>query len=473
MATTELDAPGPQDSGGFAARIRRTAAAFSAGWTRFWRLVAIYMPKRLYARSLLIVITPMILLQSVVTLVFMERHWQTVTQRLSTATTRDIAAIIEMIETFPNDDDYARVIRIAQDRLSMKIDILPPDPLPPPGRKPFFSILDQILSAEITRQINRPFWIETVGNSGVLEVRIQLEDKVLRVFVRRSQAYASNTHIFLIWMGGTSLVLLTIAIPFLRNQIRPILKLAEAAESFGKGRPMPPDFRPRGAEEVRRAGFAFIQMRERIERQIEQRTAMLTGVSHDLRTILTRFKLQLALSGSKVDTEALDHDIDDMQSMLEGYLAFARGEAAEDAGKFDLAAYFEKLAEEARLRKRKLTTALTGDPEIHVRPNAFERLLANVAGNAMRYAKTISVEAVHARGSLTVTVDDDGPGIPAESREDVFKPFVRLDQARNLDTSGTGLGLAIARDIALSHGGEIRLDDSPMGGLRVVIRVPA
>ena len=473
MATTELDAPGPQDSGGFAARIRRTAAAFSAGWTRFWRLVAIYMPKRLYARSLLIVITPMILLQSVVTLVFMERHWQTVTQRLSTATTRDIAAIIEMIETFPNDDDYARVIRIAQDRLSMKIDILPPDPLPPPGRKPFFSILDQILSAEITRQINRPFWIETVGNSGVLEVRIQLEDKVLRVFVRRSQAYASNTHIFLIWMGGTSLVLLTIAIPFLRNQIRPILKLAEAAESFGKGRPMPPDFRPRGAEEVRRAGFAFIQMRERIERQIEQRTAMLTGVSHDLRTILTRFKLQLALSGSKVDTEALDHDIDDMQSMLEGYLAFARGESAEDAGKFDLAAYFEKLAEEARLRKRKLTTALTGDPEIHVRPNAFERLLANVAGNAMRYAKTISVEAVHARGSLTVTVDDDGPGIPAESREDVFKPFVRLDQARNLDTSGTGLGLAIARDIALSHGGEIRLDDSPMGGLRVVIRVPA
>ena len=473
MATTELDAPGPQDSGGFAARIRRTAAAFSAGWTRFWRLVAIYMPKRLYARSLLIVITPMILLQSVVTLVFMERHWQTVTQRLSTATTRDIAAIIEMIETFPNDNDYARVIRIAQDRLSMKIDILPPDPLPPPGRKPFFSILDQILSAEITRQINRPFWIETVGNSGVLEVRIQLEDKVLRVFVRRSQAYASNTHIFLIWMGGTSLVLLTIAIPFLRNQIRPILKLAEAAESFGKGRPMPPDFRPRGAEEVRRAGFAFIQMRERIERQIEQRTAMLTGVSHDLRTILTRFKLQLALSGSKVDTEALDHDIDDMQSMLEGYLAFARGESAEDAGKFDLAAYFEKLAEEARLRKRKLTTALTGDPEIHVRPNAFERLLANVAGNAMRYAKTISVEAVHARGSLTVTVDDDGPGIPAESREDVFKPFVRLDQARNLDTSGTGLGLAIARDIALSHGGEIRLDDSPMGGLRVVIRVPA
>ncbi len=472
MIATGLGAPDQQQSG-FIAGVRRAAARFSTRWTRFWRLVAIYMPKRLYARSLLIIITPMILLQSVVTLVFMERHWQTVTQRLSRATTRDIAAIIEMIETYPNDDDYAKVIRIAQDRLSLKIDILPPDPLPPPGRKPFFSILDQILSTEITRQINRPFWIDTVGNSGVLEVRIQLEDKVLRVFVRRGQAYASNTHIFLIWMVGTSLVLLMIAIPFLRNQIRPILKLAEAAESFGKGRPMPPDFRPRGAEEVRRAGFAFIQMRERIERQIEQRTAMLTGVSHDLRTILTRFKLQLALSGSNVDTEALDQDINDMQSMLEGYLAFARGEAEEDAGRFDLEGYFDKLAEEARLRKRKLKTSLTGDPEVHVRPNAFERLLANVIGNAMRYARNVRVDAIHARGSLTVTVDDDGPGIPAESREDVFKPFVRLDQARNLDTSGTGLGLAIARDIARSHGGDIRLDDSDMGGLRVVVRVPA
>jgi two-component system osmolarity sensor histidine kinase EnvZ len=472
MATSDLEARQPEDSG-LLARVLRAVGAVSNSWNRFWRLVGIYMPKRLYARSLLIIITPMILLQSVVTLVFMERHWQQVTQRLSTATTRDLAAVVDMIETYPNDPDYANVIRIAQDRLSMKIDILPPDPLPPPGRKPFFSILDQILSAEITRQINRPFWIDTVGDSGVLEVRIQLEGKVLRAFIRRGQAYASNTHIFIVWMVGTSLVLLMIAIPFLRNQIKPILKLAEAAESFGKGRPTPPDFRPRGAEEVRRAGFAFIQMRERIERQIEQRTAMLSGVSHDLRTILTRFKLQLALSGSKPDVEALNRDIDDMQSMLQGYLDFARGEAAEDPGRFDLAAYFETLADEAKLRKKTLVTALTGDPTIHVRPNAFSRLLANVIGNALRYAENIRVEAIHTKGSLTVLLDDDGPGIPAERRDDVFKPFVRLDEARNLDSSGTGLGLSIARDIARSHGGDITLDSSPMGGLRVIVRVPA
>ncbi|MER9362233.1 ATP-binding protein [Mesorhizobium sp. M0500] len=471
MATRQLERPG---DGGLSARATRALKAVPRAWNRFWRLVSLYMPKRLYARSLIIVIAPMIMLQSVVAFVFMERHWQTVTQRLSQATVRDIAAIIDLIETYPHDADYANVIRIAQDRMQLKVDLLPPDPLPPPGPKPFFSILDEILSSEITRQINRPFWIDTVGNSNIVEVRVQLENKVLRVFVRRSQAYASNTHIFLIWMVGTSLVLLMIAIPFLRNQIRPILTLAEAAESFGKGRPMPRDFRPRGAEEVRRAGFAFIQMRERIERQLEQRTAMLSGVSHDLRTILTRFKLQLALAGTKAaDTQALDQDIADMQSMLEGYLAFARGEASEDAGQFDLEAFFDKLCEEAALRKRKLSTVLVGDPHVHVRPNAFARLLSNVVGNAFRYAKSVEINANHGRGSLLVTIDDDGPGIPPEKREDVFKPFVRLDEARNLDASGTGLGLSIARDIARSHGGDIVLERSPLGGLRAVIKVPA
>ncbi len=470
MATSDLTRAGRRQG---RSRFGQSFAALRLGWVRFWRFVSRYMPKRLYARSLIIVIAPMILLQSVIAFMFMERHWQTVTLRLSEAVTRDIAAIIDMIETYPHDQAYSNVVRIAQDRLALKVDILPPDPLPPPGAKPFFSILDQILSAEITRQINRPFWIDTVGNSNIVEIRIQLDDKVLRVFARRSQAYASSTHIFLLWMVGTSLVLLTIAILFLRNQIRPIMKLAEAAESFGKGRQMPLDFSPRGAEEVRRAGFAFIQMRERIERQIEQRTAMLTGVSHDLRTILTRFKLQLALAGRSANTAALNQDVDDMQSMLEGYLAFARGEVSEDTGRFDLHAFFDKLGEEARLRERKLSASIIGRPEVKVRPNAFARLLSNIAGNAFRYAMSVSIRAVHTRGWLTVTVDDDGHGIPPDMREEVFKPFFRLDEARNLDSSGTGLGLAIARDIARSHGGDIMLVDSPMGGLRAVIRIPA
>jgi len=466
MATTDFE------RGQSGLRRLRPPMAIRQPWNRFWRRVSHYLPKGLYARSLIIVITPMILLQSVVTLVFMERHWQTVTMRLSAAVTRDIAAVVDMIETFPPGDNYANTIRIAQERMWLKVDILPNETLPPPGPKPFFSVVDQSLTEEIQRQINKPFWIDTVGSSKVIEVRIQLQDKVLRVFLRRNDAYASNSHIFLVWMVGTSLVLLLIAIPFLRNQIKPILQLAEAAESFGKGRPMS-GFKPRGAEEVRRAGNAFIQMRERIERQIEQRTAMLTGVSHDLRTILTRFKLQLALSRNKPDLSALDQDVNDMQAMLEGYLSFARGEALEDPGHFNLADCLDRLREEARLRGRTLQTTLAGAAEIHVRPNAFGRLMSNIVGNALRYAANVKVTATHTRGALRMIVDDDGPGVPVEKREEVFKPFVRLDEARNLDSSGTGLGLSIARDIARSHGGDIALEDSPMGGLRVVIRIPA
>lgn len=431
------------------------------------------MPKRLYARSLMIIIVPMVLLQSVVAFIFMERHWQTVTQRLSIAVTRDITAVISMTEAVPAQGDLDPVVKIATENLDLNVSFLDPEPLPPPGPRPFFNLLDNILIEELSARVKYPFWIDTLGDSDLVEIRVQLTHKILRVFAKRSQAYASNTHIFLLWMVGTSLVLLAIAILFLRNQIRPIQKLAEAAESFGKGRPMPRDFRPRGAEEVRRAGLAFIQMRERIERQIEQRTAMLTGVSHDLRTILTRFKLQLALLPTKIETSALETDVADMQSMLEGYMAFARGESEEETDALDLLPLFKKLTEEAKLRSTKLDYRLTGKSVVYVRANAFTRLINNIVTNAFRHADTVALTADHGKGWLTLYVDDDGPGVPVESREDVFRPFVRLDEARNQDESGTGLGLAIARDIARSHGGTIMLSKSPLGGLRATVRVPA
>jgi two-component system, OmpR family, osmolarity sensor histidine kinase EnvZ len=431
------------------------------------------MPKRLYARSLLIIIVPMVVLQSVVAFVFMERHWQTVTQRLSTAVVRDISAIISVIETYPQDAKFDTITKIADEKMALNISVLPAEPLPSPGPKPFFNILDNILTEELTKQVGKPFWIDTVGDSNLVEIRVQLENRVLRVFARRSQAYASNTHIFLLWMVGTSLVLIGIAILFLRNQIRPIQQLAEASESFGKGRPMPRDFRPRGAEEVRRAGLAFIQMRERIERQIEQRTAMLSGVSHDLRTILTRFKLQLALASGKVNTKALDQDVTDMQQMLEGYLAFARGEGEEETGELDLEALLKKLSAEAKMRGKAFEFGLTGKPQVYVKPNAFTRLVTNLTSNAFRHAESVWANGTHTKGWLTLVIDDDGPGIPPESREDVFRPFVRLDEARNQDESGTGLGLSIARDIARAHGGNIHLAASPQGGLRATVRVPA
>ncbi|WP_112945554.1 MULTISPECIES: sensor histidine kinase [unclassified Rhizobium] len=452
--------------------LRREDRSPVSGWRWFTRLLRRQLPKGLYVRSLIIIIMPMVLLQSVVAAVFMERHWQMVTQRLSMAVTADIAAIIQMIETYPQDTDYSEATRIARDQLGLQISIEPDGELPPPRIKPFFSILDGILSDEIRDQIKRPFWIDTVGDSNLVEIRVKLDGKILRVLAKRNQTYASNTHIFIVWMVGASLVLITISILFLRGQIRPIQKLAAAAESFGKGQKAE-NFYPRGADEVRRAGLAFILMRERIERQMEQRTAMLTGVSHDLRTILTRFKLQLALAGDNPDLQGMSDDVNDMQSMLEAYMAFARSEVEEDVGELKLSELLLKLEPDFALHKKTLTYSIDGDDDIVVRPNAFTRLVTNLASNARRYAKTLNIEAKHGAKWLTIVFDDDGPGIPEQNREDVFKPFFRLDEARNLDASGTGLGLAIARDIARSHGGNVTLGDSPLGGLRAVIRIPA
>ncbi|MEN3931255.1 ATP-binding protein [Microvirga sp. W0021] len=430
------------------------------------------MPKGLYARSLIIIIAPMVLLQSVIAYVFMERHWQTVTQRLSAAVTADIAALIDIYQSYPQDADLDTLSRIASQRLQLDVDILQETQLPPASPRPFFSILDEALSDELSKQILYPFWIDTVGRSNLIEIRVQLDDKTsMRVLARRSQAYASNSHIFLVWMAGSSLVLIGVAIIFLRNQIRPILRLAEAAESFGKGQDI--DFRPRGAREVRQAGHAFLEMRRRIERNIEQRTAMLNGVSHDLRTILTRFRLSLELFPPGLEVEDLQRDVEEMNRMLEGYLAFARGDSGEQASTADLKGLLEEIRADSERHGHTTTLEIIGDPTITVRKDAFRRMLHNLVSNAGRHGQKVMISANHETRWLIVHIDDDGPGLPADMREEVFKPFVRLDEARNQDEGGSGLGLAIARDIARSHGGDIILGDSPIGGLRATVRLPA
>jgi two-component system osmolarity sensor histidine kinase EnvZ len=452
-------------------RIHAALAQIPEGWRRMSRWLNSVMPKGLYARALLIIILPMVILQSVVAFVFMERHWNVVTQRLSASVVQDIAALIEVYRGYPQDTEQAQIRRIAQERLGLVVDFLPISEMPPPGPKPFFSLLDQALSQELRKQIGRPFWIDTVGKSALVEIRIQLDKNVMRVFARRSAAYASNSEIFLLWMVGTSTVLLIVAIIFLRNQIKPILKLADAAESFGKGRDAP-NFRPRGAREVRRAAQAFIEMKTRIERAIEQRTTMLAGVSHDLRTVLTRFKLELALLGDSPEVEAMKKDVDEMARMLEAYLAFARGDLGESAAPTDMAAFLDELKDDAERHGHKTSVVFHGPPTVTVRPAAFKRCLGNLVSNAARFAPSIAITGHRDHRWLTITVDDDGPGIPPAQREDVFKPFLRLDDARNQDEGGTGLGLAIARDIARSHGGDITLGDSPLGGLRATVRVP-
>jgi two-component system osmolarity sensor histidine kinase EnvZ len=429
------------------------------------------MPKGLYARALLIIIIPMVVLQSVVAFMFVERQSTLVTHYLSSTVTQEIATLIDVYKTYPQGANRLQLRRIAQDRLGLVVDFLPGTDLPPPGPKPFFSQLDEALSDQIRKQIGLPFWIDTVGRSSIVEIRIKLPDTILRVFAPRADAYDSNSWIFLSWMLLTSLVVLTIAILFLRNQIRPIVRLADAAEAFGKGREAP-NFRPRGAREVRRAAAAFLEMKMRIERSIEQRTTMLAGVSHDLRTVLTRFKLELALLGDGPEVEAIKRDVDEMAAMLEAYLAFARGDTGEQPAPTDIAGLLEELKLDTERHGHRASVAFHGQPEVTVRPAAFKRCLANLVSNAARFASTVSITGHRDHRWLTVTVDDDGPGIPQQSREDVFKPFLRLDDARNQDEGGTGLGLAIARDIARSHGGDIMLGNSPLGGLRATVKVP-
>jgi two-component system osmolarity sensor histidine kinase EnvZ len=461
MATTIDDSPPPAPH-----------SAVRQLYGRFARAVGGAMPKGLFARSLIIIIAPVVLLQSLVVFVFMERNWQDVTQRLSAATVGDIAAVVDIIEAYPQDANFTDVTNIAASRFGLNIAVLPPEPLPPAGPKPFFSPLDRVLGREITRAIGKPFWIDTVGRSNFVEVRIQLPYNVLRVFAPRSQTYAANALIFISAMVATSVGLLAVAVIFLRNQIRPILRLTAAVDNFGKGRAVV-DFTPRGAREVRQATVAFHQMRERVERQIEQRTAMLAGVSHDLRTVLTRLRLQLALIEESADVAALKNDVDDMDRMLEGYLAFARGDSGEDAVPTDVAALLDGLAEEARISSHDAIVSFSGDPSVRLRPQSFKRCIANLVGNAGRHGDHVVILGSHADGHLVVIVDDDGPGVPFEEQEAVFKPFYRLDNARNLNESGTGLGLPIARDIARSHGGDIALSDSPLGGLRVTVTIPA
>lgn len=424
------------------------------------------LPRRLFPRSILIIVLPMIVLQSVVAFVFLNRHWQNMTDRLSESTAQSIAALVDLAETLP-PDLRADVVRNTGMTMFISAELTDEQRLPPPAPKPFFDLLDSVLSRHIATEVSRPFWIDVVGSSRYVDIRVKSRVGIIDIVTRRSHTYASDSHITLVWMAGASLVLIAVALLFLRGQVRPIQELAAAAERFGRGRPVGL-FRPHGAIEVRQAAWAFIEMKQRIERQMEQRTAMLAGVSHDLRTILTRFRLELALLPPGEDVDAMRADVDQMQAMLEDYLAFARADADEHADNVGLA---ELVADAVRFYPD-VTIEVPPDLVANLRPNATRRLVTNLVSNAVNHSERVEVAAEARDASLVLTVDDDGPGIPEADREAVFRPFYRLDSARNQDKGGTGLGLTIARDIARRQGGDITLATSPLGGLRVRVRLP-
>jgi two-component system, OmpR family, osmolarity sensor histidine kinase EnvZ len=441
-------------------------------YDRFNAFLERHMPEGLFPRALIILVAPVVLLQTIMTGLIFERHFENVTRLLARSFARDVSMLVQLYdESDRSPAAKARIESLANGTLKLKL-LIEEGSLPAPLPEPFFSRADTRLNRELTVETGKPFWIDRRSQRGIVDVRVEVADGVIFRFEPRDErTLATSTGFLLFLMVGSSLLLLGIAIIFLRNQIRPITDLARAAQSFGTGRDAGA-FRPRGAREVKAAGVAFLDMRDRIARQVEQRTTMLAGVSHDLRTILTRFKLELAFLGDSPKVQPLKEDVDEMQRMLEAYMAFVKGDAGEAAQEADLATLIQGACRGLERAGGSLELDIPADQKVRVKPNAFSRLLANLIGNAARYAGNVRVHARVSDHMLTLMVDDDGPGIPPDKREEAFRPFVRLDNARNLDETGTGLGLAIARDIARAHGGEIRLEDSPKGGLRALLQMP-
>ncbi|MBT3237793.1 MAG: HAMP domain-containing protein [Rhodospirillaceae bacterium] len=429
-----------------------------------------FLPTSLLGRSLMIIVMPLILLQVIAGLIFYESHWDKVSLRLSRNVAGDIAGVINLMHMYPGDINRANIANLASVDFAMTTEFRNGEILSKTAAKPADAMQETLFKA-LREGVRLPFRVGMDDDGRHVVIDVQLTDGVLRVVVNRKRLFSSTTYVFVIWMVGSSLILFAVATIFMRNQVKPIRRLAEAADDFGKGRDAP-NFKPEGASEVRRAAAAFIAMRERIGRQIEQRTGMLSGVSHDLRTPLTRMKLQLEMASADSGLENIKDDISEMEHMLEEYLAFARGEGGEEAVPTDLGGLLDDVVGRSRRKGGVIDLHVESDIRMPLRPNAFQRAVTNLIENATRYADHVSVRAGQRDDVIEITIDDDGPGIPEAQREDVFKPFFRIDQSRNLDTGGVGLGMSIARDVVRGHGGDIELADGPGGGLRARIRLP-
>ncbi len=434
-----------------------------------------FLPRSLFGRAVLIIVTPMVLLQVISTWVFYDRHYSTVTKRLAQGLAGDIGAVIQIMIRNPGSVERLQTFRLAYRTMSLTLRFEDgarlPDVTPTESFGPFATILDRRLTIALKAQVARPFLMDTSTLEDQVEIQVQMADGVLRVLAPRNRLFSSTTYIFIMWMVGSSIVLFVVALLFMRNQVRPIRRLALAADSFGKGRDVT-DFKPEGAAEVRQAAAAFLLMRDRIKRQIEQRTEILAGVSHDLRTPLTRMKLQLAMLDTTPETENLKIDVTAMERMVEGYLAFARGEGEEQPRPVEISGLLRNVVGQMRRDGGVIDLHVEEAMTLPLRPETVRRCLSNLIGNAQRHGEHVSVRAGPRDKVIEITIDDDGPGIPPPQREDVFKPFFRLEGSRNPETGGVGLGLTIARDVARNHGGDLVLEDAPGGGLRARLWLP-
>jgi two-component system osmolarity sensor histidine kinase EnvZ len=429
-----------------------------------------FLPRSLLGRSLLIILAPLVLVEAVALQVFYGSHLDVVSRRLSDAVVGELAFTLEAMRRYPSAEDHEWILQTARDRFGLELKIARGAILANRHSRNILGPMDDDLQASLRRQIRLPFYMDWTSDPQSVLVAVQLPDGVLSVEAPRKRLYTETIYLFVLWLVGSALLLFGIAALFMRNQVRAIRRLAVAAEAFGMGRDVGA-IKPEGATEVRQAATAFNRMQERIRRFLAQRTEMLAGVSHDLRTPLTRLRLALAMMPAdgrlRDDVADMTDDVAEMERMIGGYLAFARGEGAEQAEPTNLSAMLEEVAAGARRAGARVELDTPAALTLPLRADAVRRAITNLVDNARRHARQVLV-AAHPAGArqVMVTVDDDGPGIPPDRRESVFRPF------ESGAGGGTGLGLTIARDIVRAHGGDIVLEDSPMGGLRARVRLP-
>ena len=424
------------------------------------------LPKRLFYRSLLIVAVPIIGLQLIISIVFFDSLWIKTNKGMTRALVGEIRTFINAYENEEYDKEF--LILVFREHLDFNVKFEPLKILPTKDKERRFSPIDRTLRRELKAKFTN-YWFDTTSYKNLIDLKIKYEDGYFQFYVPKERVTSSSARIFALWITMPAFLLITISIIFLKNQTRPIISLAKASEKFGRGEEVG-EFRPSGALEIRQAGYEFDKMRKRITRHLNQRSEMLSGISHDLRTPLTRIKLQLAFIKDKEISNKLSNDVSEMEKMLNEYLQFASSSSEEKTETFDISELLESTV--IRYEKKEITTDIPERVFLDGRKSLIRRCFNNLIDNSIKYSNNILISLKKSANSIIIIIDDDGPGIPKNERENVFKPFYKIDKSRSDSKSSVGLGLSIASDIIRSHGGNISLETSPANGLRTKIFLP-
>ena len=424
------------------------------------------LPKQLFYRALLIVAVPIIILQLTISIVFFDSLWIKTNKGMTRALVGEIKTFINAYEKEEYNKDS--LIILFQEHLDFNVKFEPYKILPKEDLERWFSPIDRNLRRELKSKISN-YWFDTTSYKKLIDLKIKYGDGYFQFYIPKERVTSSSARLFAFWITLPAFLLITIAIIFLKNQTRPIINLARASEKFGRGEDIE-EFRPSGALEIRQAGFEFEKMRKRIIRHLNQRSEMLSGISHDLRTPLTRIKLQLSFIKDKEISKKLSDDVGEMEKMLNEYLQFASSRSAETTETFNLSKLLETTI--MKYEKKEITTDISKEVFLDGRKNLMQRCFSNLINNAIKYSTNVYISLKKLNNNILITIDDDGPGIPENERENVFKPFYKINKSRGDSKSSVGLGLSIASDIIKSHGGNIKLETSPTNGLRIKVILP-